>query len=157
SAGVAYEVDPGWMVTGEAIYGVWSRAPTPYTTIVVDVSGDILDSIGLGSLLDMEVRSISPGFKDTLSLKLATEGAVTENLLLRFGAGWRPTPVPQQNTLETESFPTNILDGNTLQFSAGLGVRFADPLGVLELPLQFDVSGHLSALLPREAYKGATD
>ena len=157
SAGVSYAIDPGWTVVGEAIYGMWSRTPTPYTSIVVDVSGDLLDSIGLGSLLDMEARSLNPRFKDNLSLKLATEGQVSDWLTLRFGAGYRPSPVPQQNTLEAESFPTNILDGDTLQFSAGVGFRFQDPIGALELPLHFDIGAHLSTLLPREAYKGPTD
>src|SRR5690606_34076538 len=119
--------------------------------------GDILDSIGLGDLLDMEARSLSPKFKDTLSVKLATEGTVTDWLVLRFGVGYRPPPVPQQNTLETESFPTHILDNDTLMFSGGVSFRFQEPIGALELPLQFDIGAHLSTLLPREAYKGPTD
>jgi len=154
---VSFRPNPQWELAVDAIYGLWSRAPTPYTSIVVDVSGDLLDSIGLGALLDMEAVSPKPRFKDTLSLRVGSEYQTSENVLVRFGAGWRPTPVPQQNTLEEESSPTNILDGNTVSFSGGLGLRFQDPLDLFPKPLQFDLTAYLSVLLPREAYKGPED
>lgn len=157
SAAFAYRPVPKWELAVDAIYGMWSRAPTPYTSIVVDVSGDILDSIGLGALLDMEAVHPKPQFKDTLSVRVGSEYQTSENVFVRFGAGWRPTPVPQQNTLEADSLPTNILDGNTISFSSGLGLRFQDPLDLFPRPLQFDVTAHLSVLLPREAYKGPED
>jgi long-chain fatty acid transport protein len=156
TAAASWSPSPQLVMSVDAIYGMWSRAPTPYTQIVVDISGDLLDGLGLGDLLDQEAVSGPPGFKDTLSVRAGVEVEAADFLHLRFGGGFRPTPVPQQSTVNGEA-PTNILDGNTVLFSGGVGFRFDDPLELFPNPLRLDFAAHLSVLLPREAYKNPED
>jgi long-subunit fatty acid transport protein len=138
--GVAFEPMSELTLSVDTIYGLWSRAPSPYTQIRVKPGGPTLDALGLTEALEMASPRDPPGFADTLSVRGGMEWRASDALALRAGAGFRPTPVPRQ------SAP-----------GAGVGLRFNDPLEFLEQPLLFDVGGHASLLLPREANKEATD
>lgn len=152
SFGTAWDPIPELTLSLDANYQMWSRAPSPYVRINVDLSGETLEALGLDQALDLDTGEEDPGFKDTVSPRLSVEYRVTERFAARGGAWFRPTPVPLQTPEGT-----NILDSNTFGLAAGLGFSFDDPLEVFAEPIIVDLAVHGLWLLPREANKGETD
>ncbi|MDF1564967.1 MAG: outer membrane protein transport protein [Deltaproteobacteria bacterium] len=150
-------------ISADLTYGVWQRAPSPEVTVVMDTGGPILDGLGLGSVLDLcsdrllesttggatACVPISPGFVDNLTPRLGVEHPLSENLWLRGGYAYRPTPVPNQ------VHRTNYLDASTHVLSAGLGITFDDPLAVFQRPVTVDLAGQVMLLSTREVDKGS--
>ncbi len=150
--GVAWDVTDQFTVSLDGSYQMWSRTPSPYMHITIDVGGRVLEALGLGSALDLESTPPSPGFQDTISVKLGAEYRLTKRFAARVGGFFRPTAVPRQNVPGT-----NILDGNTIAGTVGVGFNFDDPLEVFAAPITIDLAGMAAAALPRQAVKEVTD
>ncbi len=155
NAGVAWDVLPELTLTLDGNYQMWSRAPSPYVRIQVDLSGETLAAIGLDDAMDMDTRDVdplSPGFKDTVTTRMGLEYRLSDRFTARGGLYFRPTPVPRQ----TQPL-SNILDGDTLGVTGGIGFSFSDPLEVFAEPIIIDLAVKGLWLLPREARKQETD
>lgn len=150
--GVAYDPIPNLTLTADANYQLWSQAPTPYMSLVEGLSGPVLNALGLGTAFNVQSQQSPPGFTDTINGHLGAEYRVFDNLALRAGVFYKPTPVPQQDAAET-----NILDGDTVGAGLGVGFAFADPLEVFQAPIKVDVAAQGQLILSRNANKAKTD
>ena len=68
-------------------------------------------------------------------------------LLVRGGYFFRPTPVPDQDSL------ANFVDSHTHVFSAGLGITGFDFTKILTRPISFDAYFQAHVLQPRDVVK----
>ncbi|MFL5320298.1 MAG: OmpP1/FadL family transporter [Myxococcaceae bacterium] len=152
SVGGAFDPTDDMTLSLDLTYEMWSRAPTPYVDLVVDLSGDTLTALGLDKALVMTAPHTSPGFSDTLNARLGYEYRVSDAFAVRAGAQFRPTPVPKQ-----DAPGTNMLDGTRIGVSGGIGTAFHDPLELFEGPLHFDIGLQVGTMLGREAHKEDTD
>ncbi len=150
--GGAWDVSPDVTVALDGEYAMWSQAPSPYVNLVIDLSGDTLNALGLANALDINSPQGSPGFADTLTGRLGVEYRLAPNFEVRAGAYYRPTPVPKQDVPFT-----NILDADAVGLNGGIGFSFADPLEIFEAPVQIDLTAQGTFLLAREAVKESTD
>ena len=135
-------------------YAQWSEAPSPFLRVSNDISGEGLDRLGLGDALDAPAegqdRVISPGFVDTVNVRVGVEGSLFDGLLLlRGGYGYRPTPVPDQTS------GTNIVDNTAHIVSVGAGVVFALPL-VADKPFQVNGSYQAQVFQDRVTEKASS-
>lgn len=149
---VSWDPLPKLTLSLDANYQVWSRAPSPYVRITVDISGETLEALGLSDVMDMDTGPEDPGFKDTVTTRLGAEYRVTERFSARTGAWYRPTPVPNQTQPRT-----NIMDSNTFGVAGGIGFAFDDPLEVFQAPIIFDLAVQGIWLLARDTDKAETD
>lgn len=150
--GGAWHPEDDLTVTGDVSYQLWSKAPTPYMQVEINVSGDVLKALGLDQALAMSSKDLPPAFQNIFVAKAGLEYQAAEGFFVRGGAFFRPTMVPRQDVSET-----NILDSTTVGGTAGLGVSFLDPLEIFAGPLTFDVAIQGAYLLPRTANKPSTD
>lgn len=153
--GVSWDVRPDLTLSLDGSYQLWSRAPSPYVRVSVDLSGETLSALGLDEVLDMDTRDqdpASPRFADTVSPRFGVEYRLTDRFSARGGLWYRPTFVPRQTRRLS-----NILDANTLGAAAGIGWSFDDPLEVFQAPITIDLAVQGLWLLPREAIKEDTD
>jgi len=131
-------------------YAQWSEAPAPFLKVRNDIRGDGLERLGFGAALDApgenQERVLSPGFVDTVNVRVGGDAEVVDGVVVRAGYGWRPTPVPDQTS------GTNIVDNSTHTLAAGLGVRADLPL-VADKPFWFNVAWQAVMLMPRTAEK----
>ena len=118
-------------------YQVWSTAPSPYTRIHVDLSGETLAALGLDEAMDLDTLETDapPGFEDTLSVRAGMEYRLSERFAARGGLSFHPTPVPRQ--VQPGS---NILDSDALGVSGGFGWSSTTRWRVFEAPLILDVA-----------------
>ncbi|MCB9728471.1 MAG: outer membrane protein transport protein [Deltaproteobacteria bacterium] len=128
----------------DASLSLWSKAPDPSTQIRGDIGGALLDGLGLGDALDLSLDTprTSPGFRDTVNVRIGFEWQARPFLLLRTGYGFRPTPVPRQTGLSA------YLDNDAHIVALGAGFVFQDPLKVHVHPIQLDL-GFMASVLPR--------
>ena len=152
TAGLAVDPVESLTLAVDVAWEQWSRAPSPYVDLQLDLSGDTLHALGLDEVLDLQSPRTPPGFADTVGVKAGAEWRAGSHLALRAGGFYRPTMVPGQ-----DAAGTNTLDGNRVGGALGVGVSGRDPLGVLEGTLHLDLGLQGSALLPREARKDETD
>jgi long-chain fatty acid transport protein len=150
--GAAFDATDDLTFSVEGQWQAWSMAPSPYSGILIDLSGPTLDALGLGSALDVQSAKQKPGFADTLGFRVGAEYRLSERFAARLGGFLRPTPVPKQDTQGT-----NLLDNTTVGLSAGVGFNFPDPLEIFAHPISIDVAGQTQFLLSREATKDAVD
>ena len=152
--GAAWDPSVDLTLAVDLSYQVWSTAPSPYTRIHVDLSGETLAALGLDEAMDLDTLETDapPGFEDTLSVRAGMEYRLSERFAARGGLSFHPTPVPRQ--VQPGS---NILDSDALGVSGGFGWSFDDPLEVFEAPLILDVAVRGIWFLPREAIKEDTD
>jgi long-subunit fatty acid transport protein len=113
------------------------------------VSSDVLSALGADQRFDARSPNTPPGFVNTLEPHVGLEWYVVPRLAIRLGYSFRPTPVPLQNG------DTNILDGDTHSFSAGLGFSFDDPLEIFTKPVHIDLAYQLLLIPDRRADKGS--
>jgi long-subunit fatty acid transport protein len=150
--GMAWDVTDDFTLTAEAQYQMWSRAPSPYVSINLDLSGDVLAALGLDTALDLQSPTQRPGFVDTMTGRIAAEFRLSKRFAARGGAIYRPTHVPKQ------SVPlTNVLDGTAIGAAVGLGFNFDDPLEIFAAPITIDLAAAGLFMLGREAIKEPTD
>lgn len=117
SLGVAYEPTPRFLASADVDFCQWSamRSDAPRAEVYVN-----------GGLADIFPTSPAPApkepdFNDTFVYAVGVEGRplLTDSwrLDLRGGYRYRPTPIPNQNSVN------NYLDADTHVFSAGIGAR----------------------------------
>jgi long-chain fatty acid transport protein len=166
SAGVAVDVDAGaWdrafrmlgamTMTADVQYMFWSGAPSPHLGVTLDVYGDDVDALGLGSALDAPAdgtnRVVPPELQDTLVVRVGGEYRPLDGMLaLRAGYFYRPTPVPDQTS------GTSLMDSTVHGVSAGAGLDFgAAPL--VDGRMFLDIAWQTHLFMPRTATKSAPD
>lgn len=152
SFGAAFDITEQLTVSLDGEWQNWSAAPSPYTNLNIDLSGPLLDGLGLGSALDLTSPVQKPGFADTLGARLGFEYRISPRFQARLGGFFRPTPVPKQNVAGT-----NLLDNTTIGVSGGFGFNFDDPLEIMQHPIQIDIAAQGHFILAREAIKEPTD
>ena len=152
TAGLAVDPVDSITLAVDAAWEQWSRAPSPFVDLQLDLSGDTLHALGLDEVLDLQSPRTTPGFADTVGVKAGAEWRPAQGLALRAGGIYRPTMVPGQ-----DAAGTNILDGNRVGGALGVGVGGRDPLGILEGTIHLELGVQGSTLLPREAHKDGTD
>lgn len=152
NAGIGYDLNEQMTISADVSYELWSAAPTPFVDLVIDLSGETLDALGLGEALDITAPHTPPGMSNTFNTKVGFEYRASDSFAGRAGAFFRPTPVPKQ-----DAPGTNILDGSRIGGSLGMAAQFHDPLELFEGPLSFELGLTGSALLPRETNKEPTD
>jgi len=150
--GATFEATDSLSLSISAQYALWSRQPDPYVRLQVDLSGDTLQALGLGSALDLDSTPNTPGFANTLSVRGGASWTLSESWALRGGLAFRPTPVPLQNT-----FATNLMDSSNVGVGLGAQLKVRDPAGWFANPLQFDLGGQFVWVLPRAARKDPVD
>ena len=150
--GASWSPTPEMSLNADFEYALWNRAPTPYVNVDIAVSGDVIKALGLEDALKQFTSQAPPGFSNTLSARLGFEYRFDQDLALRAGAYFSPTPVPRQDVPDT-----NVLDANTIGATAGFGFTFKDPLEVFENPIHVDLALQVAYLLPRSANKESTD
>lgn len=100
------------------------------------------------NLLDEDTaRTIDHGFSDTVNLRLGVEHALGNERFFRLGAGFLPTPVPDQTGR------SNFVDNDKVVLSAGVG-------GLLKYgtnDITINLHTQLLNLLPRETVKKQLD
>lgn len=131
-------------------YAQWSEAPSPFLRVSNDIDGEGLERLGFGEALDApgpgQERVVSPGFVDTLNVRVGGEGEVVDGVVVRAGYAWRPTPVPDQTS------GSNIVDNSAHTIAVGAGVRADLPL-VAERPFWFNLGYQAIVMQPRRAEK----
>src|SRR4051794_26233171 len=50
--GAAWDITDNFTLSLDGSYEMWSRAPSPYIDIDIDISGDLLKALGLDTALD---------------------------------------------------------------------------------------------------------
>ena len=151
-----------WLLAIDLGLALWSGAPDPSTTVVIDVGGETVDKAGLGEVIDVgqDAAPINLHFEDTWTPALALEWRAIEALALRGGYAYRPTPAPRA------SGPFNYLDndGHLLGFGAewGFGKAISSrPVGAgnraeparLHHPLSLRFGGQVQILARRTVEK----
>jgi long-chain fatty acid transport protein len=152
TGGIAFDVTDDFTLALDVEYAMWSHAPSPYVDIKLGLSGDVIKALGLDSALNLQSPSQPPNFQDTVSGRLGAEYRINKRFAARAGAFYKPTPVPKQDVALT-----NILAGDTIAGTVGMGFNFDDPLEVFAAPINIDIGGMLAFVLPRTANKDPTD
>ena len=150
--GAAWDITPNFTVSLDGQWMNWSAAPSPYSDLSIKICGATLDALGLCPAFNLNSPNQKPGFSDTINGRLGVEYRVSERFAARAGVSYRPTMVPKQ-----DAAGTNLLDGDTVGFSAGVGFNFNDPLEIFKSPIQIDLAAQGAVVLAREANKDPTD
>ncbi|MCC6621163.1 MAG: outer membrane protein transport protein [Deltaproteobacteria bacterium] len=148
--GLSYGLDePALTFALDATWAMWSDAPDPSPRLSVDVSGRLVDALGLSDALDLSARTgpIDMGFVDTLTVRGGVEWSPTGPLTLRAGYAFRPTPAPRQ------SGPTAYLDNDAHLVALGVGFSFRNPLQKRLSVVDLDLSIQATLLPRRTAYR----
>ncbi len=136
----------GTLLTADVIWQQWSRYPTPSSAIEIE-----LDLPGLPFAIPPFDVPLDPGFRDIFSVRVGCESRIYEDrnssVDVRAGYGFEPSPAPDQPG------ETNYVDSAKHTFGAGLGFRFFDFGTAFRNPLEFGISGHLTALSRRDYEK----
>ena len=142
-------VKPGkrWMVSLQADYLLWNKAPRDQVYVAINPSGAVLSGLGLDSVLAFGATDAPPGFVNILIPRVGVEWAVNDWVTLRCGVSARPPITPDQVGT------TNYLDNFTETFSAGLTFKFIDPLRVFTDPVSFDLGAALMIANERQTTK----
>jgi long-subunit fatty acid transport protein len=151
SGAVALKVTEHLMVTAQADYLLWSRAPNDQVSVAVVPTGAVLTALGLDSLLSVQSNDAKMGFANILVPHLAVEYSAADWLTVRAGGYVRPAVTPDQDGT------TNYLDNFTECVGAGATFRFTDPLQVFTEPVAFDVGAQLMIANDRGSQKQTAD
>jgi long-subunit fatty acid transport protein len=141
--GVSYEMhNPDVVVSAQVDYAMWSLAPDPSPRVSVDLSGTLVDGLGLGRALDISTKntSIRLGFRDTWTPRLGVEWTTTSWLQVRGGYFFRPSPAPRATGT------TSYLDNSVHGFSGGVTFMFDDPFQVHPNPVDLSLAGQVGWL-----------
>jgi len=152
TGGVAFDLTEDFTLSADAEYQLWSKAPSPYVDIQLGLTGDVIKALGLDAALNLQSPSQPPNFQDTITGRLGAEWRVNKRFVARAGAFYKPTPIPKQ-----DAQLTNVLGGDTVAGTLGVGFNFDDPLEVFQAPINIDLGGLLAFVLARQTMKEATD
>ena len=151
SGAVALKLTPRLLVTVQADYYLWSRAPNDQVNVTVTPTGAVLTALGLDQLLSVQSADAKMGFANILIPHIAAEYGVADWLTVRAGGAVRPAVTPDQDGT------TNYLDNFTEIVGAGATFKFTDPLQVFTEPVAFDVGGQLMVANERSNKKQTVD
>ena len=151
SLGVSIKPTRRFMVSIQADYLRWSKAPNDQVSVNVIPSGDVFKALGLDALLNVKSADAKMGFANIVIPRLGVEWMPGDVLTLRGGVWVRPAVTPDQTG------NTNYLDNFTESFSLGASFRFHDPLQVFTEPVTFDLAGQLIVANERTSKKQAAD
>jgi hypothetical protein len=151
SLGASFKPDRRVMISVQTDYLLWSSAPNDQVHVKVTPTGNVLQALGLDSLLSMESTDARMGFSNILIPHLAIEITPVEIVTLRAGGWLRPSVIPDQNGT------SNYLDNFTYCAAAGATLRFRDPLDVFTELVQFDLGAQLIIAKERSDKKQAVD
>ncbi|MFN3202271.1 MAG: OmpP1/FadL family transporter [Bradymonadia bacterium] len=131
--GAAWQISDDWLTSLDVSYAWWSGAPDPSPRLALDISGTLVDGLGLEERLDGgSGNPIDLSFKDVPQVRLGVEHTPIDALAIRAGYSWRPTPAP----IPSGAF--NYIDTDAHIVSLGLGVVFQDPLEIRRNPIHLD-------------------
>lgn len=151
AGGVAWDAGD-WTLAADVAWLRWSAAPDPSPTVAIDLSGDLLDGLGLGERLDIGSGApVDLAFQDVIEVRIGAEFRPHQQLAARLGYVWRPSPAPIPDG------PFNPIDPDAHLLSAGLGVSFRDPLEVRENPVTVDLVYQATVLQSQRVEQRAGD
>lgn len=144
-------LDDRLMLSAEARFALWSKAPDPTVGLKVNLKSDEdLVTQVLGEDFNVSAGDESVKMSNTLSLRLGAEYWFAPGVFaFRGGYAFTPTPVPIQNGA------TNLLDSDSHMISLGGSVYFHDPLEIFKEPVAFSLAAQLHFFPEREAVKSA--
>jgi len=90
----------------------------------------------------------APPWQDTLLPRFGIEYKPIQDLALRFGYNFEPSPIPEQTA------ESNDLDNDKHNFSLGAGYTFRDPTKTIRFPIRFNVMLQYLKMFTRETHKG---
>lgn len=151
SGAVSMRLTEKLLVTAQADYLLWSRAPNDQVYVGVVPNGAVLTALGLSSVLTVGSADAPMGFANILVPHLAVEYTGSDWLTLRGGAYIRPAVTPDQNGT------TNYLDNFTECVGAGATLKFTDPLQVFTEAVSLDLGGQLMIANARSTQKQRAD
>lgn len=147
SLGSAWQIVDRWLLTADLVWERWSEAPDPS----VQFSGEVNIEVLGGESQTLEQSPQDLGAVDTLSPRFGLEFDLLEDLALRCGYAYIPTPLPRQTGA------TNFVDGHVHQVGLGLGWSVANPLATGHAPLAMEFAGQVMHMPPREMSKREAD
>ena len=152
SLGAQWRVIDPLLLTLEARFALWSRAPDPTVNVQLNLDSEVemLQDI-LGENFDANGKGKKPQFSNTLSVHFGAEyWFVKDFFALRAGYAFTPTPIPLQYG------STNLLDGDRHTASLGAGIYFHDPLEIFKSPIAVEIAYQMHIIPEREAIKKET-
>ena len=149
--GASYRIAPAKLtVAAELDYAFWEKAPDPSPRVGVTVGGKLVDAVGLEGSLDIDGdKSVSLGFHDTVTSRVALEWEALSWLDVRAGYAFRPSPAPKA----TGAY--NYLDNDVHTIGFGLGFTFLDPLSVHDRPIGVSLGTQIGVLPKRTVVKAS--
>lgn len=150
SGGLSYSSRTGHGFYIDAIWRDWRPMQAAVAQVkngdltlpLVDLEDGLQDNNPLEVTLQPTV-SIRGGAEFTLPKKTLPNGFQYVQLQLRVGAGFDPTP------LKSQGWDSALLDTERVMVSAGVSLETADPLKLLNGPLQFDLFGQFHGYMAR--------
>ena len=137
SLGVVVKPTRRWLISAQADYLLWNRAPLDQVYVGITPSGAVLGGLGLDAVLGFNSADAPNRFANILIPRVGVEWAALDWLTLRCGVSVRPPVTPDQVGT------TNYLDNFTETFAAGASFRFKDALEVFPDPVTLDLGSSL--------------
>jgi long-subunit fatty acid transport protein len=137
SLGATLKPTKQWLVSLQADYLLWSRAPRDQVFVSINPSGAVLTGLGLDSVLGFSANDAQPGFVNILIPRVGVEYSPSSWITVRGGFSLRPPVTPDQVGT------TNYLDNFTETIAGGFSFKFLDPLQIFTDPVTFDLGGQL--------------
>lgn len=135
--GLAWEPpERPYSLYADATWMNWSAYGGPY----IDPDFDDILVPPLGSVAVNWRSPPSAEFRDTVVPRVGAEWRFRDTVAVRAGYSYEMSPAPLPNG------EANILDTNAHIASAGLGVKFRDPLGYVDKPIALNVHGRARLL-----------
>jgi len=88
-----------------------------------------------------------PPWQDTLIPRFGLEYQPIQNLALRFGYNFEPSPIPEQIA------ESNYIDNDKHNFSLGAGYTFRDPTKTIRFPIRFNFMIQYLKMFTRDTHK----
>jgi hypothetical protein len=144
--------EPGLSLEANLTWEHWSKAPPAGALFHLSIDERNVrpptDPQDLPvDFIDVRSAPVPLGAVDTLSPRIGLEWRPSENLSLRGGYAFRPTPLPRP------IYRTNAMDADAHVASLGVGITFGDPLGAETSPLSLDLAAQWTYLPARRIDK----
>ena len=147
AAGASWQPDARpFSLYGDLTWMDWSEFGGPY----IDPAFEDIFIPPLGTVEVNWRRPPEPEFRDTYVPRIGGEFRIRDRVALRAGYSYEMSPAPIQEG------DANILDANAHVASAGLGVKFRDPTGYVNKPVQLNAHVRARMLQTVTATKAVT-
>jgi len=138
--GASYVFKEKLLVGLDVAWMDYSKAKTHMPTYEFDVPEIVRVFLSM-------VNAPPPDFHDVFVPRVGVEYAINEHVAVRSGYFYKPSPVPDQTG------SNNYADSNRHGISAGVGVSFHDPWGLLRKPINIDAAFQAQILEHRYVVK----